>query len=45
MYVCAWAAGWVMSTPASVDNSSSWREETTLAGKHGVAATPTILRD
>lgn len=37
------AAGLVMSTPASVGNSLSWREENTLAGMPGVGATPTIL--
>lgn len=45
MCVLCWAAGQVMNTPATVGNSSSWREETTLAGKHGVAATLTMLRD
>jgi hypothetical protein len=42
-YYLSLAAGLVMSIPASVDNSSSWREENTLAGMPGAGAMPTTL--
>lgn len=37
-------AGQDMSTPASVDSSLCWREESILTGSRGAAATPTTLR-
>lgn len=38
------AAGSATSTPVSAGSSSSWREESTLAGTPGAAATPITLR-
>lgn len=43
-FVCYVTAGQDMSTPASVDSSLCWREESILTGSHGAAATPTTLR-